>query len=388
MDFILHDRMSEFLKSIALSPPRRPGDGFDLLDVVVVDPNANDPRKMLVPTDTNLTKHFAKKKLHQRFKSSQVAPVGQQRKSEESFELTDDLQSALGVEGLKASSFGKRSSTAHVNLVISNEKTLKVSGAVFSQLERMVKDNFAAIVKNAARFNIKKDRGWYNYYSGKNNVYFIAVITKIYHGRISLEGSDRNSLGAGMKTKVKGLWESMTEGSRSESNTVISSSEGVVGVQMLCFPFQKGDEEGTYLSLDPIAIKWMDQNDRKRLQKLSKRHSWKVVESKGDGQMHLSSRGGSFLADCKASIGAHASATISFAKQEAKSHDLRRIKFVFKIFLVLLILVPISIVVYALSTNSVVFPTVLNLQLGPRQLDAMNQALNDFVGYLMRRVFT
>lgn len=384
MDFIVHDRMSEFLKSVALSPPRRPGDGFDLLDVVVVDPNANDPRKMLVPMDTNLAKHFAKKKLHTRFKSSEVAPLDQKRKSEESFELTDELKTALGVEGLKASTFGKHSSTAHVNLVISNEKTLKVSGAVFSQLEKMVKENFAAIVKNAARFNIKKNRSWYDYYTGKNKVYFIVVITKLYHGSIYVEESDRKSLGAGMKTKVKGIWEAMTEGGRSESNCSISSSEGVVGVQILCFPFQKGDEDGTYLSLDPIAIKWMDENDRRRLQRVSKRHSWKVVESKGDGQMHLSNRGG-FLADCKASITAHANATISFAKQGVKSHDLHKLKFLFKIFVALLLLVPISILVYH-STNSLIFPTV-NLQLGPRQVDAMNQALNDFVAYFIQRVF-
>jgi hypothetical protein len=100
--------------------------------------------------------------------------------------------------------------------------------------------------------------------------------------------------------------------------------------------------------------------------------------------MHLSNRGG-FLADCKASITAHANATISFAKQGVKSHDLHKLKFLFKIFVALLLLVPISILVYH-STNSLIFPTV-NLQLGPRQVDAMNQALNDFVAYFIRRVF-
>jgi len=144
----LHDCISEFLKSTALSPPRRPGDGFDLLDVVVVDPNAKDPAKMLVPTNMNLTKHFSKTRLHRHQKSNDVHSSQEQRRSDESFELTDELKSAIGVKGVNASSHGTHSTAAHVNLVISDEKTYSVSGAMFSQLEGMVKDSFTSIVSH------------------------------------------------------------------------------------------------------------------------------------------------------------------------------------------------------------------------------------------------
>jgi len=76
-------------------------------------------------------------------------------------------------------------------------------------------------------------------------------------------------LGAGMSTKISGFWEALTNCHRSESNSLTSLSEGVVGVQMLCFPF-KQEEEETYALLDPLSIKWMDKNECKKLQRASK----------------------------------------------------------------------------------------------------------------------
>lgn len=386
MDFVLHDRMSEFVKSTALSPPRRPGDGFDLLDVVVVDPHAKDPAKMLVPTDTNLTKHFSKKRLHRRDRSREVFSSNEQRRSDESFELTDELKSAIGLshmKGLSASSHASHSSTAHVNLVISHEKTYKVSGSIFSQLEGMVKNNFASIVKNAARFNIKHNRGWYNYYAGGSDVYFLAVITKIYQGSISIEETDSSTRGAGAGAKVSGLWKALTEGHRSESNSFTSSSEGVVGVQLLVFPFRKGEEKGIYSVLDPISIKWMDKHERKRLQRVSRRHSWSLLESKGDGEMHHSRR---ILADCKASITTYAETSIAYAKQKVKRHDFRRVKLSVAVLLAMLFLVQ---VLSSLSTTSHIFH--VSFVLGPRYVvmvqQALEQALNDFIAYAMKVSF-
>jgi hypothetical protein len=132
MDFIVHNRMSKFLKSVALSPPHRPGNGFDLLNIVVINPTANNPRKMLIPMDMNLTKHFAKKKIHRHFKLSEVAPLDQKCKSEESFEQAYRQTQVCTWSGrTKASTFGKHSSTTHVNTLSfqtrRHSKSLKVT---------------------------------------------------------------------------------------------------------------------------------------------------------------------------------------------------------------------------------------------------------------------
>ena len=375
--------MSKFLKSTALSPPRRPGDGFDLLDVVVINPHANDPSKMLVPTDTNLLKHFAtKQKVDRRYHSQSVSPADKQRRSEESFELTDELKSAIGMKGINVHSNGSHSSTARVNLVISHEKTCSVSGAIFSQEEGMVKNNFAAIVKNAARFNMTKNLTWYNYYTGNHGVYFLGVITKIYHGNISIEEIDSVRFGAGMGAKVSGLCTALTKGHRSKSNSMTSTSEGIVGVHLLCFPFRKGEKEGMYSVLDPISIHWIDKNERKRIQNASRRHSWKVIEIKVDRKLNLSTR---FLADCKASITSYTETVVNYAKQEFKMHDFYRIKSILIVTVTFSLLAP---VLGSLSTNSSIF----HISFTPRQVYVLQrvfeQAFEDFITHFISLSYT
>jgi len=374
MEFVLHDRVSEFLKSTALSPPQRPGDGFDLLDVVVVDPHAKDPSKMLVPTDTDL-RDFSKTRVHRRDKSRVSYPSTEQRRSDEVFELNEELKSAIGFKGVNVSQHGSHSTSTHVNLVISHEKTHAVSGTILPQLESMVKESFGSIVKNAARYNIKKNRGWYNYYAGGRDVYFLAVITKVYYGKISIEESDSSNRAAGVKAKVTGVWKAFTEGQRSESNSLTSSSEGIVGVQLLCFPFKKGEEEGTYSVIDPISIKWMDKNDRKRLHRVSKRHSWSPLDSGSGQQMSLSS---SFASACRESITSYASTTVTYA-QKVKSYDFRPLKLLAMFFIAALFLVQI---IASISSNTNLVD--MSSELIPRYSYILRQALEDFIKHSVR----
>jgi hypothetical protein len=394
MDFVHHDKVSEFLQSTALSPPRRRGAGFDLLDVVVVDPNAKDPSMMLVPTKTNLTKHFTKQKLHKRDKMHESYSSKKPRRSEEAFELTDELQSTIGVDGVDTSAHGSHSSNAHVNIVISNEKTRSVSGVVMSQLEEMVHGNFASIVKNAARFHMNMNRSWYDYYTGHHQVYFLAVITKVSEGCLSIEESDSVASGLGVSAKVSGLWGALVDGNKSASNSLKASSEGVVGVQMLCFPFRKGEEKGVYSILESSSIRYMNKHERKWLQKASRRHSWSLVESQNEGQLYIN-RSRRWLADCKAAIGnavshvkEEAENVISHVKEEAKSHDYHQIKSGVKFVSIVLVALLLSIsILSSIPTNAPIFHQSF-AKLGPSQVlriqQAFSQAFEEFIAHAMR----
>lgn len=385
MDFVFHDRMSEFLKSTALSPPRREGHGFDLLDVVVVDPNAKDPAKMIIPTDTNLCHNFTREKLHHRHTFSESFGKNEQRVSDETFELNDELKAAIGAKGVDVSTHGSLLSKAHVNLVITDERTESVSGVVIPRLERMVKDCFATIVKGAAKYNMTTKCPWYNYYSGtcKRTVYYLAVITRTYHGSISIEEAESNGFAAGVGAKVQGIFSALTDMRHSESNSLSSSSEGIVGVQLLCFPFRKGAEPGTYYFLEPTSVKYMDEHEREWLQNAHKRRSWKLLEKQEEGYMDISRRR---LSNFKETV----TTAVTRVREEvaSKGHDINLIKSLGLLLVVTLLLIPI---LASVSSNSPTFHSNL-VKFGPRQFYLMQQALlqglEDFLRFAMTAAFS
>jgi hypothetical protein len=238
---ILHRCLSQAVSAMGKFPPANEGDGFDVLDIVLVRPR-DSKGETLIATGANIGDVLSeqdKNAVQREYQSRMPSPVQKSLSAAgmSHAEITGDVKALVAELGMQ----GALDDKVVTDIVILGEASKFIRGNVAKTVEGIVASSFPQLLANTSLSQHVRSN------------FLFGVITGAITGELAATATVSNSGTTEIEIAAHGVGVH-SQGQKATSSSIKMCGRGVIGVRMLCFAARLDSKARTYQLSAPITV--------------------------------------------------------------------------------------------------------------------------------------